>query len=593
MHPANIDACLQTVSPSLWKGRRSTVNAVLVPAIIDNMVITSKPEHSQQGISLASSAYVGVGRREDAKNYLSNASVYDPETGALLLRVEGLRYHRLDTGEVTSAAHSYCSVEWKPDVTHITQQRFLEIALNGASTDARQSGSRVDQVTDLIAHKKPKLRVLEVNMVPADTTSLWFDVSSASDAFRAAYSQYSYAALDVTTLLNVQQKYTNRRSTEFELVDFGRSSEDFNYATKDFDVVLVKVYHRSKTVMENIIHNARLVLADMGYLIIMDNSSLSTDSDSDDAVLVNGVTTPDDDQEAVILTANNFSPVLKISDNTYSMAYLARIPQVLDISASPSQLDLVHLHDAESETKAIIKNALTGLGWTISEHSLPCKDLQPNRIILVIDELSSPVLSTVADDQWEVVKHLTETGSEILWITCGSQFEVSDPEKALIHGLARTIRSEDPSVGFTTLDIESSESTAPGKETLIAIHSVLESLKLPQSNRLRENEYVQRHGIFYISRLLPDRLVNQAEKDDYEGAKPVIQNLHRSSLCVRYRSERIGTLDSLGFAEVSSREISLGPNEIEVEIYAAGLNFKVTKFKRPTLFPLTLARTLL
>lgn len=97
MHPACIDGCLQTTGPSLWKGNRSHVNAVLVPAVIDDAIISTTSTRFDSGISIACSKYVGVGRPEEPSNYMSDASVYDPTTGSLLFRVSGLRYHKIDT----------------------------------------------------------------------------------------------------------------------------------------------------------------------------------------------------------------------------------------------------------------------------------------------------------------------------------------------------------------------------------------------------------------------------------------------------------------------------------------------------------------
>jgi acyl transferase domain-containing protein len=37
IHPASLDGCFQTVTPSLWAGERSSLNAVLVPSIIDDL----------------------------------------------------------------------------------------------------------------------------------------------------------------------------------------------------------------------------------------------------------------------------------------------------------------------------------------------------------------------------------------------------------------------------------------------------------------------------------------------------------------------------------------------------------------------------
>ena len=64
----------------------------------------------------------------------------------------------------------------------------------------------------------------------------------------------------------------------------------------------------------------------------------------------------------------------------------------------------------------------------------------------------------------------------------------------------------------------------------------------------------------------------QAEKDDTMGANLVPLSLHDSQTTIRLRCERIGTLESLHYAETAAHEVPLQDNWVEVELAAAGLN---------------------
>jgi hypothetical protein len=122
-----------------------------------------------------------------------------------------------------------------------------------------------------------------------------------------------------------------------------------------------------------------------------------------------------------------------------------------------------------------------------------------------------------------------------------------------------------------TLDTQSSS----GAETVAAIDQTLKYLEKPTHKMPMENEFVERGGVLYISRIRPDERTNQSEKDERNGAELQIKNLHESETCIRLRCERLGTLDSLRYAEVSDRELPVEDHLVEVEIFAAGLNFKV------------------
>ena len=119
-HLISINNCLQSSAPSLWNGNRSGINNVLVPAIINSVMITSKAR-PDTAIADTTSRYVGLGCREEIKNYMSSASVSNPHNRSLLFHVSGLCYHRLDTREDPYAAHKYSKVTEKPDITLLSQ----------------------------------------------------------------------------------------------------------------------------------------------------------------------------------------------------------------------------------------------------------------------------------------------------------------------------------------------------------------------------------------------------------------------------------------------------------------------------------------
>lgn len=266
------------------------------------------------------------------------------------------------------------------------------------------------------------------------------------------------------------------------------------------------------------------------------------------------------------------------------MSVASALESASEAEERKTYVDLVYFSDV-SDTVSTLKEELLEKGWDIQEHHArrdndkennyaPRNDFKPNSIVLIMDDLSSPVLANVKEDQWEAIKELASLEHRILWVTTGSQFEVSKPDNAMIHGMARTMRAEDPILKLTTLDLASSA----GTETVTAIDRVLKFLEKPTPKTSIENEFVERRGVIHISRIRPDEPVNQAEKEDNEGAELIVKNLHEADSCIRLRCERLGTLDSLRFAEVSDVELPLPSDFVEVEIYAAGVNFKVRAF---------------
>lgn len=110
----------------------------------------------KEGLSIVQSEYSGRGRLDEAKSYFANCTVLDKENGPLLMRMSGLRSSKLDTIFKVDP-HVFNKISWKPDISFLTQDQLSYLA-----TD--ETESKVDFVIDIIGHKKPALRVLEVNL---------------------------------------------------------------------------------------------------------------------------------------------------------------------------------------------------------------------------------------------------------------------------------------------------------------------------------------------------------------------------------------------------------------------------------------------
>ena len=73
MHPTCVDGILQACAPALWNGNRTNINAVLIPAIIDDVLICSQPKSTTTGIAVVSSSYTGLGDMRDTNSKLSRS----------------------------------------------------------------------------------------------------------------------------------------------------------------------------------------------------------------------------------------------------------------------------------------------------------------------------------------------------------------------------------------------------------------------------------------------------------------------------------------------------------------------------------------
>jgi hypothetical protein len=146
---------------------------------------------------------------------------------------------------------------------------------------------------------------------------------------------------------------------------------------------------------------------------------------------------------------------------------------------------------------------------------------------------------------------------------------VTHPEHSLIYGTARTLLLEHPTNLILCLDVEHNDKIS----SFAAIDVALHHIRSVDDLKNFDSEFVERDGILHISRIVPDTAVSGAEQDVQRGGQTRPELLRSQSSRIRLISDRQGTLDSLVYAETEDTD-PLGDDEVEVEIFAAALNFK-------------------
>jgi Polyketide synthase dehydratase len=240
MHPTCVDGILQACAPALWNGNRTNINAVLIPAIIDDVLICSQPKSTTTGLAVVSSSYTGLGDVRDTKNYTADVNVYDLDTCLLLFQLSKLRTKILDTHEMSHMDPTFCCLTWKPDIT-LTSQTAISASVNLSSGLEDGGWAAVNEAIDLIAYKTPNLKVFEGVVIPDDSTSVWLDKPLKAPGVRSACELFKFGSVDAKTLLSAQEKYGTHSSAEFGVFDITNTSLGKHLAGTKFDLVIARV----------------------------------------------------------------------------------------------------------------------------------------------------------------------------------------------------------------------------------------------------------------------------------------------------------------------------------------------------------------
>ena len=183
----------------------------------------------------------------------------------------------------------------------------------------------------------------------------------------------------------------------------------------------------------------------------------------------------------------------------------------------------------------------------------------PNQTIISLLDLSHPFLDGISADRWNVFQRYLRDlrSSGILWATRSSQMSCKDPRYSQVLGAARTIRSE-LLIDFATFEIDTLDDFS-----LEALANVLlrfdERTKGPEFDC--DWEYALFERMIYIPRYL---WISVAEQ---------LLAVQREELPRKLEMGTQGSWQSLRWVQGSP--IILKHDEIEIEIRAVGLNFKV------------------
>ncbi|QKX62342.1 uncharacterized protein TRUGW13939_09501 [Talaromyces rugulosus] len=604
IHPAVLDVCQQTATAAFLAGERSTLNDVIILSQIDDMVINRLPDQVKNGLSVAEAEWTGRGRKSHVQSWSTNVAIHDPNSGALYVRFRGLKYVSLDVDRKPDP-HSFNSVNWRPDIFHMTQDQLLYFSSTASS--------KFNEAVDLIAHKTPRLSVLEINFNDTESSgnlSLWLqNGNSASRSARAAFSHYTFASPNAQALVATESANGGKGGDiNFHLLALNQENWGLPSEKMLYDLVIInaseadldRILTKSKELMKPEAFTLIVVADPVTKLGVPKSSSPGEFADICDANIESdsdGMSVPSSGMDSPAnLTSSSSTvtiPDLKFSGNDISQPLLNDAwssGDILCVGGNPPtylyknslkgnrescqgrKIALVRFGETILRSSPNLHLMVEGLGCTVKETSIEGFEGENTAsvdIVLIIDELAQPVLPSISERHWEALKALVALGKPILWVTKGAQTErVSDPENAMVQGLFRVIHREDPGARLITLDVESPASPA-------AYWAMDQVLKKILSGGVLETEYAERGGMLLVPRIMPDESLNRFKNAEVgAGLDLVTKAFHANEAQVRLQADKKGSLESLTWCETTVGDVAVETRNVEIQVMAMGVNFK-------------------
>ena len=454
---------------------------------------------------------------------------------------------------------------------------------------------RIAAYVDLLAHKNPNLNILEIGAGTGAATG-WILRSLSSNYEKDGvprFSQYTYTDISPAFFQDAKERFqifSNRMT--FSMLDIERDPLDQGFKTEQYDLIICGLVLHATAELSTALQNTRKMLKPAGKLVLFEPSNpqatrvsfvfgllpgwwlgtekkrkwgpLLSDSDWHEILLENGfsgaeIHLPDHRDER-----HTFSVIISTALNVDKEIIPRRRTVVVTGPDSPKQSDLSGI------IKSILGSTTTLSIELCSLEELRSKDLKDTFCIFLL-EIEVPFLTRMNDDHFTALKTMTSFTDGVLWVTQGCGESALRPELGLVTGFGRNMGSEDMNRPFVELALETNTSIAQSADYIVRVF--YESLVSKHAQK--ETEYMQKDGLLCLSRVVKASSLTQsiAKKTVQQECEiqPFGADLHRA-LELSIRSP--GQLDTLQFKDDEYASVPVASHDIEINVQAAGLEFK-------------------
>ncbi|KAI1100340.1 putative polyketide synthase [Jackrogersella minutella] len=194
-------------------------------------------------------------------------------------------------------------------------------------------------------------------------------------------------------------------------------------------------------------------------------------------------------------------------------------------------------------------------------------------LILVDAGKHGGFLPNVSTEDWEALKTLVFSCRDATYITRGGTVNSENPQSNLMTGLARAIRSENPGIALTTLDLDYSIAI-DADDTISSVIKVFTLATHAKDIECPDWEVAIRNGVPMIQRVVLEKGVNDLVKSLNVTPQPAPAPFKQGGRPLKLDIASPGRLDTLQFVDDPAALEPLLGHEVEIEIKSAGLNFK-------------------
>ncbi|THV53504.1 hypothetical protein BGAL_0049g00390 [Botrytis galanthina] len=456
---------------------------------------------------------------------------------------------------------------------------------------------RLGPYIDILAHSNPCLNILEIGGGTGSATT------SILGMLKGRFDQYMFTDISPSFFESARASFQSNKSMEFKTLDIENDPASQGFQLGVYDVIVASnVLHATKN-LDKTLRNARSLLKPGGKMILFE----ITKPDILGSCFIVGIlpgwwlgaesyrargpcVTIDKWHEKLL--DSSFSGVdIEFKDfeddicHELSLFVTSAVPSIESLPATKQPVTAtrniiladtssrLQLEAAEKIAQSIeLSGMQTGKVQKLEDINIEM-DFSNTQIIFCY-ELERPFLLDMTNKQFSILKRLLLRSKQLHWITAGGGISRADPAYAMIDGLSRVLRNENSHVTLVTIALDYNGGLK--KYQLNAICKIMSytgprvAIVEPFINY--EPAFIEIDGNFSVG-----RVIEAEELSTYVSSKALpYQTTLRAfrSLPLALNFESPGILDTICFSEDENYSKELALEEVEIEVFAVGINFK-------------------
>jgi NADPH:quinone reductase-like Zn-dependent oxidoreductase/malonyl CoA-acyl carrier protein transacylase/SAM-dependent methyltransferase len=433
----------------------------------------------------------------------------------------------------------------------------------------QMQNSKYTSFIDLLSHKTPTLRILEIGAGTGGTTNTLLPFLKSAYGERTYFS-YTYTDISSGFFIQARERFHEYPGMEYAVLDISKDPLAQGFEAHSFDMIIAtNVLHATPSIHETL-SNCHTLLHPRGRLFLQELDPVSKWINFVMGVLSGWwLGAADGRPDEPYIPAERWEKELRGAgfagiDAIHHDGYLDNNIIAMPIRPALNSHRITLL--CVDQTAGSVQKIASGLktkGYEI-DFCLVGQTPPSEQDAISLLDLDHPFLYSAheAEFKWFVkvvdcVKGGAEHSFGILWITGACQVNCVEPRYALVTGVSRVCRTE-RQMDFGTYELDSFDDKA--LDTVSEVFHEF-SQRTHEDTMSPDVEWALDNGKILVSRY---HFISVAE--GMKTAKPVESGARKLAI------NKPGVLSTLAWNEIALP--TLGPHDVECEVKAVGLNFK-------------------